>query len=279
VASKVFILTGVDDLLNRDHISPTDRGGYQTITHRFHEHLDRVMTRVTDEARYLELNLTTILCTPTLARESFDGASNDMDDLLEEFSAVVYRVAEEYHSPVVELRFQILKYLEAFNDEHLPWSVLTHDGTHMNRVAHQLVAAVLLDAMGFDSHRLLSSAELNDRKVIKDHQKKDENALNDRDEIEIESTSIDEEDQEDQQQRREELNERADGEGDEEGVRNSRRQPDSDSVGEGDGDHDSIGIDGDSEADSHYVDETEIIPYEDEVELGIHHPRYQHNEL
>lgn len=77
--------------------------------------------------------------------------------MLEEFSAVVSKVAIESNVTFINLRLQILKYLEAFNDNNLHHSILTYDGFNLNRAGNILLAAIFLQEMGFDNCNLLNN--------------------------------------------------------------------------------------------------------------------------
>ena len=114
---------------------------------QFQYDLEAVMHRVQREARHGQLNITIGICSPLLLGDKIDG-TNDYDALIEEISGVVRQVSIDFHATFIDLRIQLMKFLETYNVENVPHSILTLDEYHLNEVGHRLVATVLFQALG-----------------------------------------------------------------------------------------------------------------------------------
>jgi hypothetical protein len=92
--------------------------------------------------------------------DKFDG-TNEKDEFLEEYSAIVRDIAEERGISFVDVRHQMLKYLEENNEDNMSSSILTYDGIHMNEAGHLLLAVIFFKEMGYDSSSLRDNPILN----------------------------------------------------------------------------------------------------------------------
>jgi hypothetical protein len=88
-----------------------------------------------------------ILCTPSMIGEKTDG-SNDLDSMLEEYSAISRKVATETGSQILDLRKRFIEHLKASNPLNRPKNILTEDGVHLNQAGNDFVARQMLDALG-----------------------------------------------------------------------------------------------------------------------------------
>jgi lysophospholipase L1-like esterase len=88
-----------------------------------------------------------ILCTPTVIGEKTDG-SNKFDDMLDEYSAISRKVAEQTKAQLLDLRQHFKDYLKAHNSENIEKGVLTGDGVHLNPAGNRFLADLMLKALG-----------------------------------------------------------------------------------------------------------------------------------
>ena len=165
--TKVIIMTGIDDLflplrtekekewdgrnegeedMIVDMSSSSQTEDEQRVL-QFRYDLEAVMHRIQREARHWQLNVTIGLCSTLLLGDKIDG-TNDHDALIEEISGVIRQVSAEFQATFIDLRLQLMKFLETYNVENVPHSILTLDEYHLNQVGHRLVATVLFQSLG-----------------------------------------------------------------------------------------------------------------------------------
>jgi len=77
-----------------------------------------------------------VLCTPSTIGEKTDG-SNPLDPLLEEYSAISRKVAEETGVTLCDLRKAFLDHLKQANPDNKDRGILTGDGVHLNGTLYQ----------------------------------------------------------------------------------------------------------------------------------------------
>ena len=87
-----------------------------------------------------------VLCTPSVIGEKTDG-SNPLDDMLEEYSKISRKVANQTNSTLCDLRSEFLAYLKQENSKNESKGILTTDGVHLNAAGNQFVAARAADSM------------------------------------------------------------------------------------------------------------------------------------
>ncbi|MEZ6034522.1 MAG: Dabb family protein [Planctomycetaceae bacterium] len=97
--------------------------------------------------RCSEAGARVILCTPSVIGEKHDG-SNDLDKMLDEYSAVSRKVAMESGAMLLDLRAAFVAYLKEYNTANEPQGVLTSDGVHLNDAGNRFVAVRMLEAAG-----------------------------------------------------------------------------------------------------------------------------------
>lgn len=91
-----------------------------------------------------------VLCTPSVIGEKHDG-SNKLDAMLEDYSAVSRKVAEETKSQMLDLRKQFVSHLKANNAQNGEKGILTSDTVHLNAAGNRFVADRVLAALGVAS--------------------------------------------------------------------------------------------------------------------------------
>ena len=82
---------------------------------------------------------TVVLATPNTIGEKPLG-ENDLDAMLEEFSAISRRVAREEDLTLCDLRRGFQDHLRIFNPSGMPKGILTTDGVHLNAAGNVFVA-------------------------------------------------------------------------------------------------------------------------------------------
>lgn len=180
--TKVIIMTGIDDLFfplraNKEtewderikdneeemmmlDLSSSSQTEDEQRVLQFQYDLEAVMHRLQREARHGQLNITIGICSPLLLGDKIDG-TNDYDALIEEISGVVRQVSVDFHATFIDLRIQLMKFLETYNVENVPHSILTLDEYHLNEVGHRLVATSLFQSLGMDDSYLNLSSPTN----------------------------------------------------------------------------------------------------------------------
>ena len=88
-----------------------------------------------------------ILCTPSVIGEKTD-ATNPLDAMLEEYSAISRQVAKSTGSQLLDLRKNFLAHLSKINKDNKDKGLLTNDGVHLNLAGNQFVANQMLAALG-----------------------------------------------------------------------------------------------------------------------------------
>lgn len=88
-----------------------------------------------------------ILATPSVIGEKTDG-SNELDKMLEEYSAVSRKVAAATGSTLLDLRAAFITCLKSYNVAGEEQGILTTDGVHLNDAGNRFVAVRMLEAAG-----------------------------------------------------------------------------------------------------------------------------------
>lgn len=84
-----------------------------------------------------------VLCTPSVIGEKKGGA-NPEDPMLEEYSAITRRVAQETGSVLCDLRKACVAYIAAHNPADAEQGILTTDRVHLNAAGNSFVAAEMM---------------------------------------------------------------------------------------------------------------------------------------
>ena len=83
-----------------------------------------------------------VLCTPSVIGERTSG--NEPDAMLDDFAAVVRRVAADHGAPVCDLRRAFTSHLDRVNTADAYQDVLTKDGVHLNDAGNRFVAGQMV---------------------------------------------------------------------------------------------------------------------------------------
>lgn len=132
----VVIYIGINDVWHSARGRGTPKDQYEAGLHRIIKQIKAQDARV-------------ILCTPSMIGEKTDG-SNELDEMLEEYSAISRKVAKKTDSQLLDLRKRFVAHLKKHNADGKEKGVLTTDGVHLNAAGNQFVADCMLDALGRD---------------------------------------------------------------------------------------------------------------------------------
>lgn len=129
----VFIYIGINDVWH----STSGRG---TSKDRFDAGLRDLIEKITAAGAKV------VLCTPSTIGEKTDG-SNELDPMLEEYSAISRKVAADTGTTLCDLRQAFLGYLNDHNPDNKQRGILTADGVHLNADGNKFVAAQAAQAI------------------------------------------------------------------------------------------------------------------------------------
>ena len=132
--NTVVIYIGINDVWHSTRGQGTDITNFETGLRNLIKRCGEAGARV-------------ILCTPSVIGEKYDG-SNDLDKMLDEYSAVSRKVAMESGAMLLDLRSAFVAYLKEYNTANEPKGVLTGDGVHLNDAGNRFVAVRMLEAAG-----------------------------------------------------------------------------------------------------------------------------------
>jgi lysophospholipase L1-like esterase len=122
----VFIYIGINDVWH----STRGRG---TPKDKFDAGLRDLIEKITASGAEV------VLCTPSTIGEKTDG-SNKLDGMLEEYSAVSRKVAEDSGVTLCDLRVAFIEHLKKANPDNKERGILTGDGVHLNAAGNEFVA-------------------------------------------------------------------------------------------------------------------------------------------
>ena len=88
-----------------------------------------------------------VLCTPSVIGEKTDG-SNEFDKMLDEYSDISRKVAEQTGVCLLDLRQKFLTQLKEQNAANQEKGILTTDGVHLNDAGNRFVADCVLETLG-----------------------------------------------------------------------------------------------------------------------------------
>ena len=130
----VVIYIGINDVWHSIRNQGTEIGRYETGLRSLIRRCRNVGTRV-------------ILATPSIIGEKHDG-TNDLDSMLDDYSNVSRRVANECGAQLLELRKAFVDHLKHYNTAGEEKGILTTDGVHLSEAGNRFVAARMLEAAG-----------------------------------------------------------------------------------------------------------------------------------
>lgn len=87
-----------------------------------------------------------ILCTPTVIGEKTDG-TNEFDKMLDEYSDITRKVAEETGSQLLDLREAFMAYLKEHNPDNAAKGILTRDTVHLNKNGNIFLSGLVLNTL------------------------------------------------------------------------------------------------------------------------------------
>ena len=130
----VVIYIGINDVWHSTRGNGTDIDRYES-------GLRSLIKRCNDAAARV------ILATPSVIGEKADG-SNELDTMLEQYSAASRKVAESTGTTLLDLRAAFINHLVSYNVAAESKGILTTDGVHLNDEGNRFVAVRMLEAVG-----------------------------------------------------------------------------------------------------------------------------------
>jgi lysophospholipase L1-like esterase len=139
----VFIYIGINDVW---HWKKNDKGEMAggTPKDKYEEGLKDLIARIKAAGARV------ILCTPSVIGEKNDG-TNERDAMLDEYSEISRKVAQETGVPLNDLHKAFQAYEKENNKENKPNGVLTGDGVHLNPAGNKFLAGLMLKALGVNA--------------------------------------------------------------------------------------------------------------------------------
>jgi lysophospholipase L1-like esterase len=135
----VVIYIGINDVWHSTRGQGTEIGRYESGLTSLLERCTAAGARV-------------ILATPSVIGEKHDG-TNEMDAMLEDFSAVSRKVTEASGATLLDLRQAFVSHLAHYNIANQDKGILTGDGVHLSGEGNRFVAARMLESLGEVSTR------------------------------------------------------------------------------------------------------------------------------
>lgn len=125
---EVVIWIGINDVWHRDNGTGTDLNKFSGF---YQQMIDQLKQR----------NIKVILCTPGVIGELTDG-TNPHDDLIDDFSKAVRKLAKDNNFPLIDFRKEFQDYEIKNNIDNDSKGILTTDGVHLNTQGNQFVANI-----------------------------------------------------------------------------------------------------------------------------------------
>lgn len=91
-------------------------------------------------------NIAVYLCTPSSIGEKNDF-TNPLEGDLNNYSAIIRKIANNNNCPLIDLRQAFTEYLKANNPENKDRGILTVDGVHLNTTGNIFVAQKMFDVL------------------------------------------------------------------------------------------------------------------------------------
>jgi lysophospholipase L1-like esterase len=91
-------------------------------------------------------NITVYLCTPAAIGEKNDF-TNPLESELNNYSAIIRKIARDNNCPIIDLRQAFTDYVKANNADNKDRGILTTDGVHLNVAGNIFVAQKMFDVL------------------------------------------------------------------------------------------------------------------------------------
>ena len=138
--SIVFIYLGINDVWHWTHPAVVARGKKGTTPEDFENGLKEMILKIKKAGARI------ILCTPTVIGEKSDGSNSD-DKMLDQYSDISRKVANETKSQLLDLRKSFLNQLKKRNLENATKGIFTTDGVHLNEEGNRLLSSLVLRSL------------------------------------------------------------------------------------------------------------------------------------
>jgi len=133
----VVIWIGVNDVWHKKS------KGTGTDADKFERFYNAIIKKLRDK------NITVYLCTPAAIGEKTDY-TNELDGDLNNYAAIIRKIAKNNNCTLIDLRQAFLDYLKTNNPDNKDRGILTTDGVHLNGAGNNFVAARMFDILSHD---------------------------------------------------------------------------------------------------------------------------------
>lgn len=123
----VFIYVGINDVWHkRTHGTGTDADKFEKFYNKLIDKIQSAGAKV-------------VICTPTVVGEKKDFV-NELDGDLNKYAEIIRAIAKKKNVELIDLRKNILDYINTHNPEDKSKDILTSDGVHMNNEGNKFLA-------------------------------------------------------------------------------------------------------------------------------------------
>lgn len=123
----VFIYVGINDVWHKkSHGTGTD-------LNKFERFYDKIIDKIQAAGAQV------IICTPTVVGER-KGYLNELDGDLNRYAEAIRQIADRKKVELIDLRKEIIDYINAHSPEDKSAGILTTDGVHMNSEGNRFLA-------------------------------------------------------------------------------------------------------------------------------------------
>ena len=130
----VVIFIGVNDVWHKR------TSGTGTDADRFEKFYNAIIKKLKAK------NISVYLCTPAAIGEKNDF-TNPLEGELNNYSALIRKIAKDNNCPVIDLRHAFTDYLKTNNPDNKDRSILTTDGVHLNMAGNIFVAQKIFEVV------------------------------------------------------------------------------------------------------------------------------------
>ena len=130
----VVIWIGVNDVWHKK------TSGTGTDADKFERFYNALIKKLKDKG------IIVYLCTPAAIGEKWD-CTNPLDGDLNNYAAIIRRIAKTNNCGLIDLRQYFLDYLKSNNADNKDRGILTTDGVHLNAPGNEFVASKMLEVL------------------------------------------------------------------------------------------------------------------------------------
>jgi len=130
----VVVFVGINDVWHKR------TSGTGTDPDKFEKFYNAIIKKIRDNGASV------LLCTPPAIGEKND-MTNPLDGDLNNYAAIIRKIAKNNDCPVIDLRDAFLSYLKTNNPDNKDRNILTTDGVHLNALGNRFVAGKMYEVL------------------------------------------------------------------------------------------------------------------------------------